>query len=221
MKRKYDLTKGNKSIKSVMENEERKFIQKEFENYRASIIDVNDSLNKSHTLWSEDATYKSQKNMHQMSNKNYFLLEKIKESLQPYSRDNTTTDRQNFLTYIKEKNLKNKMQLPEKFISESLQLTKKFKNSLLNNQENLIRLVKELKTALDESDSMKFLNTFRNFSAEIESNKIKPINNFFYFFNKSTQCNEFKFLEKIKNLAHKYEVDIQINGHCFDQANVK
>lgn len=124
MKRSYDLTNGNKSIRSSLENEEKEFIQKEFENYRASIIDVNNSLIKSSTLWSENGTYKSRKTMQQSSSKNYLLLEKIKESLQPYSRDNTTTDQRKFFTYIKEKNVK---LLHEKFVSKAFKLAKEFK----------------------------------------------------------------------------------------------
>lgn len=84
-------------------------------------------------------------------------------------------------------------------------------------------MVEKLEEALNESDNRKFLNTFRVFSSGIELDKIKikPVNKFFYFFNKPTKCNEFKFLEKIKNLAHKYKVDIQTEEQCFNQDNVK
>ena len=131
MQRSYDLTKGNKSIKFSLDNDEKKFIQREFENYRSSIMSTDANPTIFRTIWSEHWTPKRSKNMKQTNSENYYhKLEKIRDSIQEYSKDNTVTDQQKFFTHSKEKNVK---PLPEKFVSEALKLAKKFKSSLLNN----------------------------------------------------------------------------------------
>jgi hypothetical protein len=215
MKRIYDLTKRNKSIEFALEKE---FTQKEFNKYRSSLR-PDSEISIFPSIWSENEIYNNPRITRQTTSKNYLLLERIKESIYPYSKDNTITDQQKFFTYIKEKNIK---PLHEKFVSEAFKLTKKFKNSLLNNQQHLICLSNELEASLNESDSRKFLSTCSDFNVTIiKPEKIKTFNKFFYFFNKSTKCNEFIFLEKIKNLVNKYEVDIQAEKKCFIQTNIK